>query len=248
MSPLILNQASAQCLWAAAKSSLQEQPSSIGIPDSWLEASKLRWQILQSFSIFAKCTLISANPHSRSISTEHSDTEDPLLFSTAAAAATATPSSSRMSALEWTEHRRTSSESVRGRCWCCSTSIATTWEAWTVVIAKTQKENPHVMGMWGEKEEWGERERRPMKEKTWFRVWWLMSNGVRSRRRKSGGCPLFQRLCWGVSGDVQQKTELLQRGRRRRKILETIFGLHNAESIIQLLLFPFLFSSLKKKK
>lgn len=169
MSPFILNQASAHCLWAAAKSSLQEQPNSMGIPDSWLEASKLRWQIRQSLSIFAKCTLISANPHSRSISTEQSETEDLLLFSATA--------SSRMSALDWAEHRRTSSEageesvgaaeSGQGRsCSCCrSTSIATTWEFWIVVMAKTQKENPHVMALWGQNHEWAERERSPMKGK-----------------------------------------------------------------------------------
>ena len=40
--PLILNHVSAHCLWAAAKSSLQEQPNTIGTPDSGAAFSKLR--------------------------------------------------------------------------------------------------------------------------------------------------------------------------------------------------------------
>lgn len=74
--PLILNHVSAHCLCAAAKSSLQEQPNTIGMPDTGAPPSKLRWQILQSLSTLSLFILISEMPLSKSISTEHSEKLD----------------------------------------------------------------------------------------------------------------------------------------------------------------------------
>lgn len=78
--PLILNQASAHCLWAAAKSSLQEHPNSIGVPDSWFVLSKLRWQIRQSFSALAECTLVCRSPLSKSTPEQQSNSETVLAW------------------------------------------------------------------------------------------------------------------------------------------------------------------------
>lgn len=141
--PLILNQASAHCLWAAAKSSLQEHPSSMGVPDSWLVISMLRWQILQSLSTLVKCTLTSgtttAPPSSRSTSTEHSDAEDPLCFSD-------TPTISVPESGEdpcWSSSDRSPAAELRWQPLSMSTA---TWNLSSVIsILNTQVENLHVM-------------------------------------------------------------------------------------------------------
>jgi hypothetical protein len=71
--PLILNQVSAHRLWARERSSLQEQPSTMPLPDSAAALSSPRWQMRQLLSAF----VMSASPASRSTSSsEHSDTHD----------------------------------------------------------------------------------------------------------------------------------------------------------------------------
>jgi hypothetical protein len=75
--PLILNHVSAHCLWAAPKSPLQAQPSSIGTPAS-IPPSKPKWQILQSLSTLPTRTFISRTPRSKSASDKQSDPEESL--------------------------------------------------------------------------------------------------------------------------------------------------------------------------
>lgn len=78
--PLILNQVSAHCLWAVPKSPRQQQPSWIGVSELSLPPllSSSKWQILQSLSIFPKCTFTSKSPLSKSTSDELSEMKWPI--------------------------------------------------------------------------------------------------------------------------------------------------------------------------
>ena len=155
MLPLILNQASAHCLWAAAKSSLQEHPSSMGVPDSWLVISMLRWQILQSLSTLSKCTLTSGTePSSRSTSTEHSEAEDPLSFSHTPTISVPGSWEELCPSCEWSvasEHPSSAAELRWQQPLLCMSTTTTTWDLSSVVtnILNTQVENLYVMTQWG---------------------------------------------------------------------------------------------------
>lgn len=120
----------------------------MGNPDSGLAASMLRWQILQSLSTFAKCNLSSATPHSRSTSTEHSDTQDSLPLSETPTISVSDPLELIWSSSDLSPESEYTSLPVPELRRSPHSSTLITWDFSMVVIVKTQKENLHVMCMW----------------------------------------------------------------------------------------------------